>query len=50
MHSECVIAEERKQQWYHIRKVIYKEHTVKLHKESRLAAKRTYSGSQKKHN
>ena len=34
--------EERKQQWYHIGKVIYEGHEVKLHKESKLAAKRTY--------
>src|ERR1043165_3379472 len=34
--------EERKQQWYHIGKVIYEGHDVKMHKESKLAAKRTY--------
>ena len=34
--------EERKQQWYHIGKVIDIGHKVKLHKESKLVAKRTY--------
>src|ERR1044072_9758649 len=34
--------EERKQQWYHIGKVIVEGHKVKLHKKSKLAAKRTY--------
>ena len=34
--------EERKQQWYRIGKVIVEGHEVKLHKESKLAAKRTY--------
>ena len=34
--------EERKQRWYAIGKVVYEGHTVKLHKESKLAAKRTY--------
>src|ERR1044071_8348194 len=34
--------EERKQQWYCIGKVVYEGYTVKLHKESKLAVKRTY--------
>src|ERR1043165_5710701 len=34
--------EERKQQWYRIGKVVREGHEVKLHKESKLAAKRTY--------
>src|ERR1044072_3223633 len=34
--------EERKQKWYAIGKVVYEGHIVKLHKESKLAAKRTY--------
>ena len=34
--------EERKQQWYCIGKVVQEGHEVKLHKESKLAAKRTY--------
>ena len=34
--------EKRKQQWYRIEKVVYEGHEVKLHKESKLAAKRTY--------
>src|ERR1044072_9894731 len=34
--------EERKQQWYRIGKVVCEGHEVKLHKESKLAAKRTY--------
>ena len=33
---------ERKQQWYRIGRVVCKGHDVKLHKESKLAAKRTY--------
>ena len=35
--------EERKQQWYAIRKVICEGHKVKLHNESKLSAKRTYT-------
>ena len=34
--------EERKQKWYMIGKVVNEGHTVNLHKESRLAAKRIY--------
>ena len=34
--------EERKRKWCSIGKVVYEGHTVKLHKESKLAAKRTY--------
>src|ERR1044072_6245944 len=34
--------EERKQQCYRIGKVVCEGHNVKLHKESKLAAKRTY--------
>ena len=34
--------DERKQQWYCIGKVVYEGHKVTLHKESKLAAKRTY--------
>ena len=35
--------EKRKQQWYHIGKVVVAGHKVKLHKKSRLAAKRIYT-------
>ena len=42
--------EERKQQWYHIGKVVYEGHKVKLHKESKLAAKRIYIYYQGKEN
>ena len=34
--------EERKQQWYRIGKVVYEGHEIKLYKESKLTAKRTY--------
>src|ERR1044072_9378608 len=34
--------EERKRKWCSIGKVVYEGHTVKLHKESKLAAKRMY--------
>lgn len=34
--------EKRKEQWYKIGKVIKRGHKVKLHKESQLAARRTY--------
>src|ERR1043166_4161622 len=34
--------EERKQQWYRIGKVVQEGYEVKLHKESKLAAKRIY--------
>src|ERR1044071_8270264 len=40
--------EERKQQWYAIRKVICEGHKVKLHSESKLSAKRTYIYYQRK--
>src|ERR1043165_593010 len=36
------IIEEQKQQWYRIGKVVYEEYDIKLHKESKLAVKRTY--------
>src|ERR1044072_1772890 len=34
--------EERKQQWYRIGKVVHEGYEIKLHKESKLIAKRTY--------
>ena len=41
-------AQERKQQWYAIGKVICEGHKVKLHNESKLSAKRTYIYYQRK--
>ena len=41
-------AQERKQQWYAIGKVICEGHKVTLHNESKLSAKRTYIYYQRK--